>query len=85
MIGCRLDRRPTALGTRLLPAAELPYYTREVAHCLIKVVVDHDTGRDLESLGFLTSPELHATLNVLLRVAPGSKPLLLDDAEKGRG
>jgi len=45
-------RRPVALGARLPLAAELLHYTREVAHGLVEVVVDDDTGSILVSLPY---------------------------------
>ena len=58
-------------------ATEVLHYAREVAHGPVEVVVDDDTGRELEPVRLLQPAECYATLDVLLRVAPGAEPLLL--------
>ena len=40
----------------MLPAADLLHYIRQVAYRSIKVVVDHDVGRQLEALRLLLCP-----------------------------
>jgi hypothetical protein len=67
----------------LLLAADLLHYIREVAYRPIKVVVDHDVGRELETLRLLHPAEGHATFDVLLGVAPRPEPLLLNLARGG--
>ncbi len=57
--------------------ADLLHYVREVAHGPVKVVVDDDMGRELESFRLFQPAESDAALYVLLRVAPRSEPLLL--------